>query len=86
VIMPNEVGTVRQLRVVTFVEVGSLVVTLEHSIGTTQRTLWNSKVKLDFRETLISIFGICVYNKLNKFNEGNLVFADVCFHPCPRWI
>ena len=30
-----------------------------------------------FRETSISFFWVCRYNKLNKFNEGDLVFADV---------
>jgi len=30
-----------------------------------------------FRETSIAFFWVCGYNKLNKFNEGNLVFADV---------
>jgi hypothetical protein len=30
-----------------------------------------------FREISISLFGVCGYNKLNKFNEGDLVFADV---------
>jgi len=28
------------------------------------------------RETLIQFFWVCGYNKLNKSNEGNLVFAD----------
>ena len=29
------------------------------------------------RETSISFFGVCGYNNLIKFNEGNFVFADV---------
>jgi len=29
------------------------------------------------RETSISFFGVCEYNKLIKFKEANLVFADV---------
>jgi len=30
-----------------------------------------------FRETSISFFWVCGYNILKKFNEGDLVFADV---------
>jgi hypothetical protein len=30
-----------------------------------------------FRESSISFFWVCGYNKLNKFDEGELVFADV---------
>ena len=64
--------------VVTFTKVGTLVVTLENSIATTQRTLWNIKAMPYFRETSISFFQVCGYNKLNKFNQGNVVFSDVC--------
>jgi hypothetical protein len=52
-------------------------VTLENSIATTQRTVWNSKAMQYFREISISFFGVCGYNKLTKFNDGHLVFADV---------
>jgi hypothetical protein len=62
--------------IVTFARVGTLVKTLENSIATTQRTLWNSKAMPYFRETWILFFWVCGYNKLNKFNEGDLVFAD----------
>jgi len=51
--------------------------TLENSIATTQRTLWNSKAMPYFRETSISFFSVCGYKKLNKVNEGDLVVADV---------
>jgi hypothetical protein len=37
--------------------------------------LWNSKVMPFFRPMSISFFGVCEHNKLNKFNEGDLVFA-----------
>jgi len=30
-----------------------------------------------FMETSISFSWVCWYNKLNEFNEGNLVFTDV---------
>jgi len=50
---------------------------LEHSIATTQRTLWKVKAMPYFRETSISFVRVCGYNKLNEFNEGNVVFADV---------
>jgi len=50
---------------------------LENSIAKTQRTLWNSQALPYFREILISFLSVCGYNKLNEFNEGNLVFADV---------
>jgi len=49
---------------------------LDNSIGISQRTLWNSQAMPYVRETLIPYFWVCRYNKLNKFNEGNLVFAD----------
>jgi len=49
---------------------------LEISIATTERTLWNIKAMPYFRETSISFFWVCGCNKLNKFNEGNSVFAD----------
>ena len=75
-ILPNEVWTVHQVLVVTFASVGTLVLTLENSIATTQGTLWNSQAMPYFRETSISFFWVCGYNKLNKFNEGDLVFAD----------
>jgi len=32
-----------------------------------------------FRETSISFFWVCGYNKLNKFNDGDLVFAVVLY-------
>jgi len=60
-------------------KVGTLAVTLENSITTTQRTLWYSTAMAHFRETSISFFWVCGYNKLNKFNEWNLVFADVSY-------
>jgi len=37
---------------------------------------WNSQAMAYFRETSISLFWVCGYNKLNKCNEGDLVFAD----------
>jgi len=49
---------------------------LENGILTTQKTLGNLKEMPAFGETSISIFWVCVYNKRNKFNEENLVFAD----------
>ena len=76
-ILPKEVWTVRQVLVVTFASVGTLVVTLENTFATTRRTLWNSQAMQYFRETSISFFWVCGYNKLNKFNEGDLVFPDV---------
>jgi hypothetical protein len=62
--------------IVTFASMGTLVMTLENNIATTQRTLWNSKAMTYFRETSISFFWVGGYNKLNQFNEGDLVFAD----------
>jgi len=50
--------------------------TLENSIATTQKTLWNVNAMPYFREISISFFSVCGYNKLNKFSEGNVVFAD----------
>jgi len=41
----------------------------EHS-GTSQQWLVSRKPQIFF-------FWVCGYNKLNKFNEGNIVFADV---------
>jgi hypothetical protein len=49
---------------------------LENSIAMTQRTLWNSKALPYFRETSISLFRVCGENKLNRYNQGDLVFAD----------
>jgi len=49
---------------------------LDNSIATTNRTFWNSKAIPYVRETSISIFWVCEYNKLIKINEGILVFAD----------
>jgi hypothetical protein len=70
-------GSIRQVLVVTFTTVDTLVVMLACGIMITQRTLWNSKAIPYFRENLISFFWVCRYNKLNIFNEGDLVFADV---------
>ena len=71
--------TIHQVLVVTFAKVGTFVVTLENCIATTQWTLWNIKAMPYFRETSISFFWVCGYNKLNRFNEGNLDFADACY-------
>jgi hypothetical protein len=62
--------------VVTFAKVGTLVLMVENSIVTTQTILWNINTISYFRETSISCFGDCGYNHLNKYNEGNVVFAD----------
>ena len=53
-ILPEEVWTVRQVLIVTFANVGILVMMLENSIVTTQRTLRNVQAMPYFRETLIS--------------------------------
>jgi len=71
------VWTVLQVLVVTFANVGTVVVTLDNSMASTHRTLRNVEAMLYFRETSILFFWICGYNTLNKFNEGNWVFADV---------
>jgi hypothetical protein len=42
--------------IVTFTSMGTQVVTLENSIATTQRTLWNRKAMPYFKETSISFF------------------------------
>jgi len=39
-----------------------------------------SKAKAYFRETSISFFWDCGYNKLKKFSEGNLVFVDITWN------
>lgn len=57
--------------------VGTLVVTIQNIIMTTQRTLRNVQAMPYIRETTVSFFSVCGYQKLNIFNEGNLVFADV---------
>jgi len=67
--------------VAAFAKAGTLVLTLDSSIVTTQRTPMNVKAMPNFRETLISFFGVCGYNILNKFNEGKSVFADVFYQP-----
>ena len=64
------------MHVVTFAKVGKRVTTLENSITTTQRTIKNGTAMPHFRETSISFFSVCGYNKLNNLNEGNLVFVD----------
>jgi len=58
-------------------KVSTLGVTLENSIVTTQRTLRNIQAMPNFRETSIFIFWVSGYNNPTKFNEGNLVLADV---------
>jgi hypothetical protein len=63
--------------IVIFAKVGTLVVTLQISIVTTERILWITKAMPYFRETLISFFLVCGFNKLNKVDEGDLVYADV---------
>lgn len=76
-ILPKEVWTIPEVLVVTFAKVGTRIVTSntaswplkEHS-GTCQALSY-------FKETLISIIGVCGYNKLYTFNEQNLVFANV---------
>jgi len=55
---------------------GYIVCDTWNSIAMTQRTLWNSQAMPYVRDTSISIFRVCWYNKVNQFNEGNLVFAD----------
>jgi len=37
------------------------------------------------REISSSIFWVCGYNKPNKFNEGDLVFADAWENPSWNW-
>jgi len=63
--------------IATFATVGTLVVTLEIKIATTQRTLGKSKAMPYCRATSISFFQVCGHNTLNKFDEGDLGFADV---------
>jgi len=57
----------------------TIIIARTNRIATTQRTLWNSKAMPYFSETSISFFWVCGYNKLNKFNEWDLVFADEWF-------
>ena len=75
-ILPKEVWTICQVLIVTFAKGGTLVMTLENSIATTQRTVRYRKVLLYFREISISLFWVCASNKLNIFKEGKLVFTD----------
>ena len=44
---------------------------------TTQTVLCNGKARLYFRETSISFFWVCGYNKLKELTEGDLVSPDV---------
>ena len=72
----KDVWTVHQVLVVTFAKEGKLVLTFENNIIITQRTLRNVKARPYFREISISFLWVRGYNKLNQFNEGNLIFAD----------
>jgi len=54
-----------------------MVVMLDNSIPPTQSTLRNVEPMAYSRETSISFFWVCGYNQINKFTEGNLVFANV---------
>jgi len=56
--------------------VSALVMMLEDSIATTQRTIWNSIAMPYFRQSSISYLWVGGYIKRNKFNEGNIVFPD----------
>jgi len=76
-ILENEVWTIHQVLVVTFANVGNLVLTLETSIATTQRRFWKVLVMPYFSETSNSFFWVCGHSIVHKFNKGNLVFADV---------
>jgi len=62
--------------ITTVAHADSLVMTIEPSIESAQSTLWNVKAMPYFRETLILFCRVFGYNKLNKCNKGNLVFAD----------
>jgi hypothetical protein len=75
-----DMGTIHQVLIVIFALVGELVVTLKHSIATTNTTLQNFEAMAYLRECLISFFSVCRYKKYNTFDDGYLVFADVTNH------
>jgi hypothetical protein len=74
--MPNKVYTVRQMLIGIFAQVGTLVITLDNRIASTERTLWNINAMPDFRESLIPFFCICRHHQLSIHNAGSLVVAD----------